>query len=87
MRRLELLQQRIDALTAAGVENPHHMLLAAHDAGMRAPDNMQMWDGTTSHGNHTVFTQAWAAENKAAVHLSITHDGGAAVAFAVAETV
>lgn len=59
----ELLQQRIDALTAAGVENPHHMLLAAHDAGMRAPDNMQMWDGTTSHGNHTVFTQAWAAEN------------------------
>ena len=30
---------------------------------------------------------AWAAENKAAVHLSITHDGGAAVAFAVAETV
>ena len=59
----ELLQQRIDALTAAGVENPHHMLLAAHDAGMRAPDNMKMWDGTTSQGNHTVLTKAWALEN------------------------
>lgn len=59
----ELLQQRIDALTAAGVENPHHALLIAHDAGMRAPDNMQMWDGSTSHGNHTVLTPAWAEQN------------------------
>lgn len=30
---------------------------------------------------------AWAAENRLTVHLSITHDGGAAVAFAVAERV
>ena len=59
----ELLQQRIDALSAAGVKNPHHMLLAAHDAGMRAPDNMLMWDGFPSDGNHTVLTKAWAAEN------------------------
>lgn len=59
----ELLQQRIDVLTAAGVENPHHALLIAHDAGLRAPDNMQMWDGSTSHGNHTVLTQAWAEQN------------------------
>ena len=59
----ELLQQRIDALTAAGVENPHHALLIAHDAGLRAPDNMQMWDGSTSHGNHTVLTHSWAEQN------------------------
>lgn len=59
----ELLQQRIDALTAAGVENPHHALLIAHDAGLRAPDNMEMWGGGTSHGNHTVLTQSWAEQN------------------------
>ena len=59
----ELLQSRIDALTAAGVENPHHVLLIAHDAGLLAPDNMQMWDGSTSHGNHTVLTHAWAEQN------------------------
>lgn len=58
----DLLQQRIDALTAAGVENPHHLLLAAHDAGLRAPDNMNMWDGTTSQGNHMVMTQTWAEQ-------------------------
>lgn len=59
----DLLQQRIDALTAAGVEHPHHMLLASHDSGLIAPDNMQMWDGTTSHGNHTVLTQTWAEQS------------------------
>ncbi len=30
---------------------------------------------------------AWAAENGLTVHLSISHDGGVATAFAVAETV
>lgn len=58
----ELLQSRIEALQAAGFENPHHALLAAHDAGMIAPDNMQMYGGSTSHGNHTVFTKYWAQE-------------------------
>lgn len=59
----DLLQSRIDALTNAGVEHPHHMLLAAHDSGMIAPDNMKMWDGTTSHGNHTVLTKVWAEQS------------------------
>ncbi len=59
----ELLQSRIEALTTAGVENPHHALLIAHDAGLRAPDNMLMWDGSTSNGNHTVLTHAWAEQN------------------------
>ena len=59
----ELLQQRINTLQTAGIENPYHTLLIAHDSGMIAPDNMQMWDGSTSHGNHTVLTQAWANEN------------------------
>lgn len=58
----ELLQSRIEALEAAGFKNPHHALLAAHDAGMIAPDNMQMYGGSTSHGNHTVFTKYWAQE-------------------------
>ena len=59
----ELLQSRIDALSAAGVENPYHTLLVAHDAGLLAPDNMQMWDGSTSNGNHTVLTHGWAEQN------------------------
>ena len=59
----ELLQSRIDALSAAGVENPYHTLLVAHDAGLVAPDNMQMWDGSTSNGNHTVLTHGWAEQN------------------------
>ena len=59
----ELLQSRIDALSAAGVENPYHTLLIAHDAGLLAPDNMQMWDGSTSNGNHTVLTHGWAEQN------------------------
>lgn len=31
--------------------------------------------------------QAWAEENRLLLHLSISHDGGMAIAFAVAETV
>lgn len=58
----DLLQTRIDALQAAGVPNPHHMLLAAHDSGMLAPDNMAMYDGSTSQGNHTVMTRVWAEQ-------------------------
>ena len=59
----DLLQQRLDALQAAGVENPGHALLISHDAGMIAPDNMELWGGTHSHGNHTVLTQSWAEQN------------------------
>ena len=59
----DLLQQRIDALQAAGFENPHHALLIAHDSGMLAPDNQVMFDGTMSEGRHTVFGAGWAQEN------------------------
>ena len=59
----DLLQQRIDALQAAGFENPHHALLIAHDSGMLAPDNQVMFDGTMSEGRHTVFGPGWAQEN------------------------
>lgn len=58
----DLLQSRIEALQAAGVPNPHHVLLAAHDSGMLAPDNMAMFDGSTSNGQHTVFTRTWAEQ-------------------------
>lgn len=58
----DLLQSRIEALQAAGVPNPHHVLLAAHDSGMLAPDNMAMYDGSTSNGQHTVFTKTWAEQ-------------------------
>ena len=59
----DLLNSRIEALQAGGVENPYHTLLTAHDAGMRAPDNMPMYDGGTSNGYHTVFGEGFAQQH------------------------
>lgn len=58
----DLLNSQIQALEAAGIPNPHHALLTAIDSGLRAPDDMAMFDGSTSHGNHTVMTRVWAEQ-------------------------
>ena len=65
----DLLQQRVDQINAYNAEhgtniNPYRYLLAAHDAGAIAPDNMllhnQYGADVYSHGNHMVLGEGWS---------------------------
>ncbi len=68
----DLLQQRVQQIEAYNAENgtninPYRYLLAAHDAGAIAPDNMllhnQYGPDVHSHGNHYVLTDSWGQQH------------------------
>lgn len=67
----DLLQQRVEAINVYNAEHgtnidPYRYLLAAHDAGALAPDNMalhvQGGPDVHSGGNHMVLGEGWSNE-------------------------
>ena len=67
----DLLQQRVDEVNAYNQAHgtnidPYRYLMAAHDAGAQAPDNMMLHNqgapNVASHGNHMVLGAGWSQE-------------------------
>lgn len=67
----DVLQQRVDEINqynqAHGTHiDPYRYLMAAHDAGAQAPDNMTLHNqdapDVASHGNHKVLGAGWSQE-------------------------
>ncbi len=67
----DVLQQRVDEINqynqAHGTHiDPYRYLMAAHDAGAQAPDNMTLHNqgapDVASHGNHMVLGEGWSQE-------------------------
>lgn len=67
----DLLQQRVDEINQYNQANgthidPYRYLMAAHDAGALAPDNMTLHNqgapDVASHGNHMVLGAGWSHE-------------------------
>ncbi|MBN2676290.1 MAG: hypothetical protein JXR30_03500 [Alphaproteobacteria bacterium] len=75
----DLLQERLDNINdfiksnhlndSGKTYNAYRILLAQHDSGMLAPDNMEMHvqggHNTYSGGNHKVFGPGWVSDNSA----------------------
>ncbi len=67
----DVLQQRVDEINQYNHDNgthidPYRYLMAAHDAGAQAPDNMTLHNqgapDVASHGNHMVLGEGWSQE-------------------------
>ncbi len=86
----DVLQQRVDEINqynqAHGTHiDPYRYLMAAHDAGAQAPDNMTLHNqgapDVASHGNHMVLGEGWSQETGVSQHEvsnlanSVTSDG------------
>lgn len=86
----DMLQQRVDEINqynqAHGTHiDPYRYLMAAHDAGAQAPDNMMLHNqgapDVASHGNHKVLGAGWSQETGISQHEvnnlahSVTSDG------------